>query len=387
MPINYCFSDTPESVELVHSGNDYFSRLEHIIQNAKQEIHLQFYIFKNDSIGTKILEELKKAALRHVKIYVLLDGFGSFSFSKEVIIELENLGIKFRFFSPFFSVNSLYIGRRLHHKVVVADARTFLLGGINIGDKYHGSPSIKPWLDYSVQVDDLKIAKALQLLCRDLFFKKKNLFKKKTETVLNNQQEAVVSIIQNDWLNRKNEIYNAYVNSFNNAQKEIIIVGSYFLPGKKMVNALKKAARNKVKVKLILSGISDIPLSKRATYHIYSALLGNNIELYEWNKTVLHGKAAVVDDYWCTIGSFNLNNLSAYGSLEMNLEIKSMLFSKNFSLNLKEIISDCQRITPESLEKRNTISSRLLNWFSYWTARFILNIVTYFPYNRFKNLY
>jgi len=154
-----------------------------------------------------------------------------------------------------------------------------------------------------------------------------------------------------------------------------------------MVNALKKAARNKVKVKLILSGISDIPLSKRATYHIYSALLGNNIELYEWNKTVLHGKAAVVDDYWCTIGSFNLNNLSAYGSLEMNLEIKSMLFSKNFSLNLKEIISDCQRITPESLEKRNTISSTFLNWFSYWTARFILNMVTYLPYNRFKNLY
>src|SRR3970282_1746096 len=115
MPINNYFSASSESVELVHSGADYFSRLEHIIQDAKYEIHLQFYIFRNDSTGNKILEELKKAASRRVKIYILLDGFGSYSFSKEVIVDLKNLGINFRLFSPFFSANSFYIGRRLHH--------------------------------------------------------------------------------------------------------------------------------------------------------------------------------------------------------------------------------------------------------------------------------
>lgn len=387
MPINNYFNASIETVELVHSGADYFSRLEHIIQNAKYEIHLQFYIFRNDSIGNKILDELKKAASRRVKIYILLDGFGSFSFSKEVIVELKNLGINFRFFSPFFSANSFYIGRRLHHKVVVADASVILIGGINIADKYHGTPTKKPWLDYSVQVYDLKIAKALQLLCRDLFFKKRYLFKKKIESVFRSQEETVVGIIQNDWLKRKNEIYDAYINSINNAQKEIIIVGSYFLPGRRMNNALKKAAKNNVKVKLILSGVSDITLSRRATYHIYSALIDNNIELYEWNKTVLHGKAAVVDDYWSTIGSFNLNNLSTYGSLEMNVEIKSVAFSRTYSMHLNEVIAKCQRITPESLKKRNTISSGLVNWLSYWTARLILNIVTYFPHKRFKKIY
>lgn len=387
MPINNYLTASPESVELVHSGTDYFSRLEQIIQNAKYEIHLQFYIFSNDTIGTKILEELKKAACRRVKIYILLDGFGSFSFSKEEIIKLKNLGINFRLFSPFFSANSFYIGRRLHHKVVVADAAIILIGGINIADKYHGSPTKNPWLDYSVQINDWKIAKPLQLLCRDLFYKKRYLFKKKIKSVLNSKEETVVSIIQNDWLKSKNEIYDAYINSFNNAKQEIVIVGCYFLPGRRMNNALKKAARNNVKVKLILSGISDIPLSRRATYHIYSALLENNIELYEWNKTVLHGKAAVVDDYWSTIGSFNLNNLSTYGSLEMNVEIKSAEFSSAYSTHLKEIITQCQRITPESLKKRNTISSGFINWLSYWTARMILNIVTYFPHRRLKKLY
>lgn len=317
----------------------------------------------------------------------MLDGFGSFSFSEEIIIDLKKLGINFRFFSPLFSLNSFYIGRRLHHKLVVADAKVILIGGINIGDKYKGCPLKQPWLDYSVQINDIKIAKALQVLCRDLFFKKKQLFKKKLKSVFNSQEATVVNIIQNDWLKRKNEIYNAYINAINTAQEEIIIVGSYFLPGRRMNNALKKAGRNNIKIKLILSGISDIALSKRATYHIYSALLENNIELYEWNKTVLHGKAAVVDDYWSTIGSFNLNNLSAYGSLEMNVEIKSTAFSGNYSRHLKEIIAQCQQITPESLKKRKTLSSSFINWLSYWIARIILTIMTYFPYKRLKRIY
>lgn len=377
----------PDCLELVYSGEDYFSRLEQIIQNAKYEIHLQFYIFDNDSTGAKIIEKLKEAAARGVKVYLLLDGFGSFSFPEQVVKELTESGVHFRFFSPFFSANSFYIGRRLHHKIVVADAQMLLIGGINIADKYNGKPGKAPWLDYAVQIDDLIIAKKLQLLCSDLFFKKRYLFKKKIETVLNTQQETVVSIIQNDWLKSKNEIYDAYITSFTTAKKEIVIVGSYFLPGRRMNNALKKAAKNQVKVKLILAGISDVTLSRRATYHIYNALLDNNIELYEWNKTVLHGKAAVVDGHWTTIGSFNLNNLSSYASLEMNVEIKSTVFSSSYLGHLNEIMAQCQRITPESLKKRNNISSSFINWLSYWTARLILNIVTYFPENRFEKFY
>jgi cardiolipin synthase len=112
--------------------------------------------------------------------------------------------------------------------------------------------------------------------------------------------------------------------------------------------------------------------------------LDNNIELYEWDKTVLHGKAAVVDN-WTTIGSFNLNNLSSYGSLEMNVEIKST-FASSYLEHLNEVIAQCQTITHKSL-KRNNISSSFINWLSYWAARLILNIVTYFPQNRFKKFY
>ena len=118
-------------VVLVHSGDDYFSRLRNIIRHAKIEIHFQTYIFDNDSTGNEIVEALKEAASRNVKIYMLLDGYGSNSFSDKVVNELTLKGINFR----FFSANIFYIGRRLHHKIVVADGNIALIGGINIADK------------------------------------------------------------------------------------------------------------------------------------------------------------------------------------------------------------------------------------------------------------
>jgi cardiolipin synthase len=387
MPSNEKTTVASETATLVHSGEDYFRRLEQIIRDSKSEIHIQTYIFENDSTGIKIAEALKDAASRNVKIYILLDGFGSFSFPSVMINDLKQSGINIRFFAPLFSANSFYLGRRLHHKVIVADSKIALIGGINIADKYQGTATEAPWLDFAVQINDEINAKPLQKLCSNIYFKEDRLRIKKRESALFTLEETAVNILQNDWLKRKNEISNAYIKSFRNAKNEIIIVGSYFLPGRRLTNALKKASRNNVKIKLILSGISDVTLSKRATYYIYSTLLDYNVELYEWNKSVLHGKAAVVDNLWTTIGSFNLNNLSSYGSIEMNVAINSAEFSNKYVLYLNEIIAQCERITPESIKKRHTISSDFKNWLSYWTARVILIIVTYFPYKRFRKFY
>jgi cardiolipin synthase len=376
-----------DTLRLVESGQDYFQGLEKMIQEAKQEIHIQTYIFENDTTGQKIITLLKEAARRGVKIYILLDGFGSFSLPEELIQDLEECGINIRFFAPLFSTNFLYIGRRLHHKVIVADAKIALIGGINIADKYCGTPTEIPWLDFAVQITDEKKGQLLQKICTNIYFKKERLKKKTFDKVLVSQEENALEILQNDWLKKKNEISDAYIKSFRTAKKEIIIVGSYFLPGRRLTNALKKAAANNVKIKLILSGISDVTLSRRASYYIYSTLLKYNVEVYEWNKSVLHGKAAVIDQHWTTIGSFNLNNLSSYSSIEMNVAINSVEFSNNYLLRLNEIIAQCERITPESLNKRNSISSRILNWLSFWIARIILILVTYFPSRRFKIFY
>ncbi|HRL71091.1 MAG: hypothetical protein KA463_03480 [Flavobacterium sp.] len=378
-------SDTvPKNLELVYSGKDYFARLEAIIRDAQFEIHLQMYLFENDATGKRIVAALKEAALRKVEIYVLLDGLGSLSFPDELLKDLKFSGINIRFFAPLFSTYTFYLGRRLHRKVVVADAKVALVGGINIADKYHGSTTEKPWLDYAVQLNG-EIAKPLQQLCRDKYFKKRELKNTKIKSTFQIQNDTSVRILQNDWLKGKNEICDGYIKSIRQAKKEIIIIGSYFLPGIRIIQALKKASKNKVTIKLILSGKSDLPMTRRATCFLYDKLLKYNIELYEWDQSVLHGKVAVIDENWSTIGSFNLNNLSSYGSLEMNVEIRSRSFSSEFRTHLNGVISQCQSITKESLKTKTTIMTKFINLFSYVITRMIELVVTYTPYKRFYN--
>lgn len=382
-PNNIC----KEKTTLVHSGEDYFLRAQNIIINAQSEIHIQMYIFENDATGIEIINALKKAAIRNVKIHMLLDGYGSYSFPKSIMTELMQLGINIRFFSPFFSSNNFYIGRRLHHKIIIADGNVTLIGGINISDRYRGTSIENPWLDYAIQIESSNTTMQLEQLCQNIYFKHKRTHRIKLLPTSYLDKKTTVTVLQNDWLKRNNEISSAYLKAIQKAQKEIIIVGCYFLPGRRFTKVLKKTAKRGVKIKLILSGISDIPFMQRATYHLYSSLLKNNIELYEWNKSVLHGKVALVDNDWATIGSFNLNHLSSYGSIETNVAIESTKFAKTLASDLNAVISQCERITLETIKRKSSLFVTIANWLSYQFVRTTLIIITYIPYNRFMNKY
>ena len=373
-----------EYIELVHSGDDYFLRMKNIIENAQEEIHLQTYIFENDETGGSIATFLKEAAKRHVKVYLLLDAYGSAQLPESFTQDLVKHGISFRFFSPLISVNNFYVGRRMHHKILVADGKTTLIGGINIADKYHGSPDSEPWLDYAVQLQ-CPAAIALQNLCRSIFFKRRELIKIKS--VFHEADNAVVRIIQNDWLAGKTEVCDAYFNAILHAEKEIIIAGSYFLPGRRLSGALKKACNRGIKTTLILAGISDVPLIRRAVTHLYSSFLRRHMILYEWHKSVLHSKAAVVDNKWATVGSFNLNSLSCFGSIEMNVEVHSSLFAGVLRFDFNNVINQCRQITFSTLEKKSGIANRIANWFSYQIVRTTLFFLTFLPHIRFLKRY
>ncbi|HEU4789668.1 MAG TPA: phospholipase D-like domain-containing protein [Flavobacterium sp.] len=385
---NYCLNNIcKEKTTLVHSGEDYFLRARNIILNAQSVIHIQMYIFENDATGQEIINALQEAAIRNVKIYVLLDGYGSYPFPRLIMKELKQLGINIRFFSPFFSSNNFYIGRRLHHKIITADGTIALIGGINISDKYRGTSTEHPWLDYAIEVENGETVMQLEQLCQNIYFKHKRTHRINLQPISYLDKKTTVTVLQNDWLKRNNEIAIAYVKSIQKAQKEVVIVGCYFLPGRKFSKVLKKTAKSGVKIKLILSGISDIPLMQRAIYHLYSSLLQNNIELYEWNKSILHGKVALVDNKWATIGSFNLNHLSSYGSIETNVAIESTKFAKTLASDLNAVISQCERITLETIKRKSSLFATIANWLSYHFVRTTLIIITYIPYNRFMNKY
>lgn len=372
-----------DNIELVHSGEDYFFRLLRIISNAQSEIHFQTYIFENDSTGLEIARALKEAVNRNVKVYVLLDGYGSAKLPNNFFKDLIDKGIHIRLFSPWYSTNNFYIGRRLHHKVLVVDSKFAIIGGINIANKYRGSGTELPWLDYAVQIDGSSIAEPLGQLCKNIYLKKDLTKRISIQSHFYNSNLASVKILRNDWLKQKNEIHNAYINALRKAKTEVIIVASYFLPGRRLSNEIKKATKRSVKVKIILSGVSDLPIVMRATSYLYLSLVKEGIELFEWKKSVLHGKLAVADSNWSTVGSFNLNHLSSYGSIEMNAEINSREFSEKLYIHLMDVIEQSERISFESLKLRNGICTRINNWFAYRLVRVVLIIATYIPYKRF----
>jgi len=184
---------------------------------------------------------------------------------------------------------------------------------------------------------------------------------------------------RNDWVRRKNQISASYIEMLKNAKSEITILSSYFLPGSMIRKHLIQAARRGVKIKVIMAGRSDVMLAKQAERFIYKELLKNKIEIYEYQKNILHGKIAVSDKEWLTIGSYNVNNISAYASIELNLDVCDAAFATQVNNMLEDIVrKDCIRITTRYLEKRTNIFKKIVHWASYEVVRFIFYMFTFY---------
>jgi cardiolipin synthase A/B len=375
---------SPNKVKLIRGGADYFDCLLLMINSAKDSIHLQTYIYNNDTTGRLVADSLKTASARGVKVYVLVDGYASKSIRRPFIADLESADIHFRFFDPLFKSTYFYFGRRLHHKVVVTDARYALVGGVNIADRYNDINDIPAWLDFAIYIE----GRAVQELCV-LCWKSWNNYpahmgltpceQQQIDFAIDPSESSKVSMRRNDWVRRKNEISTTYVSMIRQAQSHIIILCSYFLPGRAIRKQLAYASAKGVKITIVTAGISDIMLSKYAERYLYDWLLRNNIELYEYQPTILHGKIAVCDSEWLTIGSYNVNNISAYASIELNINVKDPRFTKHVEETIRQIIkSDCIHITREFHRRKRNILKQLVNWTSFTAIRISLYLFTFY---------
>src|SRR5258708_6424821 len=157
-------------VRLVYGGKDYFDAIVQLIDGAQRTIHLQTYIFDGDETGRLVSDALLRAAGRKVEINVLLDGYASQHLSKELIANWRSAGIRFRWFAPLLKAKKFYVGRRMHHKVIVVDAARGMAGGVNISDRYNDIGGVKAWLDRALLVEG-QAALKLHIVCRDMWTK------------------------------------------------------------------------------------------------------------------------------------------------------------------------------------------------------------------------
>jgi cardiolipin synthase len=365
-------------VKLVHSGNNFFETLVRMIDAAESVIHFQNYIMDDDATGKQVGDALKRAAQRGVNVFLMLDAWGSRGLDDTLIESLKESGINFRWFGKLVTRHGLHIGRRMHHKIVVCDSHASLVGGVNIANRYHGNNLYPPWLDFGVYAEG-NISIILERICQKFWqqnpLKKRIVFAKKKIHPLEENLPVMMRVRENDWVMRKLQVAASYKKVARLAKEELIIFSAYFLPGFRFLMRLKKAAARGVKVKIVIPATSDTTLGIKASHWIYDYLLRNNIEVYEYTRTMLHAKVCAADNQWATIGSYDLNNLSRYSNIETNVEILDQNFASTFQAELNVIIAQyCERVVPDSYKKKLTWLGRFSNWLSYQLVRVIFRL-------------
>ncbi len=376
----YLAYTSSNKIELLHSGKPYFDKLLSIIGVAKYSVHLQVYILEEDETGQKVADALIAAAQRGVAVYLMPDGYASQSLSSKFIKALTDTGVKFRYFEPLLKSEHFYFGRRLHHKVTVVDGFYSLVTGINITNRYNDMPGEPAWMDWALYTEGAT-SRELSKICIQLWSKANHLNQKPQDTIVTKkiEGECMVRVRRNDWVKRFNQISRSYIDMLKTSRSHVTIMSSYFIPGWFIRQRLVKASRRGVKIKLILTGVSDVKLAKSAECYIYRWFHRNNIEVYEYNRGVLHSKLAAQDGKFVTIGSYNVNNISAYASVELNLDIANEDFAQSTEKELEKIIAeDCTLITPEIYSKRYNFIKMSLQFLSYLTVRMLINISTFY---------
>ena len=200
-----------------------------------------------------------------------------------MLFRSQERGIQLRWFEPLLKSKHFYVGRRLHHKLVVIDGKEGLVGGINISNRYNDLPDQPAWLDWALWVKG-DAAIQLERLCIQMW--NKSVFRRSSMLPIKDRsfnaqidEPCFVRMRRNDWVAGKIEITRSYLEMLHRAKDEIIIMSSYFLPGRMIRIALSKAIRRGVKIKLIVSGISDVDFAKAAEKYWYPWLLKNKIRI------------------------------------------------------------------------------------------------------------
>lgn len=367
---------------LIRGGQPYFSALEELIGAAEKSIQLQVYIFDEDETGKRIAEKLIEARKKNVEVQLLLDGYASRGLSNTFKENLRNAGIQLRFFNPIFKSEHFYFGRRLHHKIVVRDGIEALVGGINISNRYNDMPEAPAWLDWAIKIKG-DAAFELYKLC-NLFYARWNrdniqLDRKQIIQKTITDLHCPIRIRRNDWVMNKNQISATYMEMLRNVEQEIIIMSSYFIPSNFIRKSMAEALQRGVKIKLILASTSDIGIGKYAERYLYAWALRQGIEIYEYRNNVLHGKIAVCDNRIVTIGSYNINDISALASIELNIDVEEQHFATGVKETLNKIITlDCHKIDPKVFHASQHIFEKLKQWLAYRTFRIVFKLFTFY---------
>ncbi len=346
-------------IKIYMDGTEKFEALFEDIRNAKNHVHLQYYIYRNDDLGQRLRNELIKVAEKGVEVRVLIDAWGSTGIGKKFFEPLKKVGGQVQEFFPLFLP---YINPRLnyrnHRKIVVIDGEIGYTGGFNVGDEYLGKVAkFGYWRDNHLRIRGEAVY-SLQnrfLLDWNSQFKPKVKLRADFFPKIIPSGDKDIQIVTSGPDTEHEQIKFVYLKMINTAKKEILIQTPYYIPDESIHEALKLAMLSGVKVRLQIPNKPDHMLVYWATYSFAAELLefGAIVETYE--KGFMHAKTMIIDGEVVSVGSANID----IRSFRLDFELNAIVFDKEVATIIRKGFfqdsQDSKLLTKELYQKRGLI--------------------------------
>lgn len=383
--------------ELLENGEEFFPRVFDAIASARHEVMLETFILWEDKIGQALHTAMLTAAQRGVQVHALVDGFGSAGLSRQFVGSLVEAGVQLRIFDPGRSIlgQRTNLLRRMHRKIVVVDNEVGFIGGINYSADHVADFGPEAKQDYAVQVRGPIVAQ-LRNYTREAVLGRAPRWRPwparaSADTAGHvapgaaqgwataqpaHRGEADAIFVTRDNHHHTNDIERHYRVALRAARHRVVIANAYFFPGYRFIRDMRRAARRGVDVRLILQGQPDMAIVRTAASMLYDHLLQAGVRIYEYCDRPLHGKVALVDDEWATVGSSNLDPLSLSLNLEANVVIRDRAFNTHLMSRLSHLMEhSCKQVDVPAPSRwdglrllRSYAMFHLMRWFPTWAG-------------------
>ncbi|MEC7523095.1 MAG: cardiolipin synthase [Myxococcota bacterium] len=301
------------------------------IEAATDHVHLEYYIFRADRSGRRLIDALEAAARRGVRVRLLYDGFGSVGLRRHLRGLLQAGG----YARPFFPLSLLRrawtVNLRNHRKLVVVDGNVGFTGGVNVGDQF------LEWRDVHLQLEGPVVAELQAMFAADWYLATRfDLSDPAFFPVLPPRGETVAQVFGSGPDESLEAIHKLYFAAIASARRQVVLATPYFVPDKAMSVALQTAALRGVEVDLIVPARSNHRVTFHAGRSFYDELLAAGVRIHEYERGMLHTKAMVVDARVGTVGTFNLDSRS----FRLNFELVAVLYDAPTVARLAALLAE-----------------------------------------------
>lgn len=340
------------TVTLLTDGEQTFKAILTAIQSATDYILIQYYIVRDDEIGTQIKDALIAKAQQDLPIYFIYDEIGSHDISDNYLSELDEAGIQV---TSFHSTKGyrFQLNFRNHRKIVVVDGKTAFIGGLNIGDEYLGKcPKYGHWRDTHTMIQGPAVQYIQLAFLKDWYWAVGTLPELTWTVTVVPENNATVLILPSGPADELSTCTLFFVNAFNLAKNRLWIASPYFVPDEALVTTLQLAALRGVDVRILMPDKADHRLVQLASYSYYDEMLCVGVKLYRYQDGFMHQKVVLIDDMMASVGTVNLDNRSFKLNFEMTAFVIDHYFVKAVEKMLLEDFTDSRPVNLSEIKDK-----------------------------------